>query len=833
MPQNAIRTPKFLDVLFPTLPSTAKNRIVRATHEKGLHTGAQSLSRFAFPSLLKKCAAQPDLRHGKRIHASIIQTGLQFDPFIASSLINMYARCGSLTDAQHVFAQLPQRDAAVWNAMIAGYFHHGCRHEALSLFYQLQLSGVRPDGHLLSILLGGCSANLDLWHGRQVHAFLVRNASDSDSFLGTALIDMYAECGEVTGAYRVFRGMVDKKDASLWNAMIGGFCHNGLWEEGLELFVLMKNWGLELQSTTFSSTLTACSTGEVVAFGEGVHCCLIKLGFELDPYVCTCLLGMYGRCGLLDEARRVLESARSKGTELWNSMISAYVNSSYALDALNVYKQMRLSDIRSDCITISNVLSSCSIVSLLDFGKGVHGELIKRPERNNMMVRGSLINMYMKCGSTEDAGLLFNLGKDWDVIVWGSMIAGYCQNKKYDRALNLFNKLRVKGLDPDSAIIASVASACAGLGFLVLGYQIHGFAIKSGTSFDVFVASALIDMYAKCGLPQLAGIIFSGLPCKNIVVCNSMISGYGRNGLLDESISTLARISQHGLVPDSISISSLLASVSSLAVLEKGKMIHGYQIRNEVICDSHVENALLDMYMKCGCLKYGQSIFDRMHLRNMVAWNTMITGYGHHGYCLKAIGLFEEMKRLRVLPDEATFLSLISSCSHSGLVEEGMAFFRSMSRDYGIGPRMEHYLNMVDLLGRAGRLDEAYCFIKAMPTKAGESVWLCFLSACRAYRHMEFGEIAADHLLKLKPEGSGSFTQLLNFYGEVGLFGKAAKVKLQMKELGLKKNPGCSWIEVKDRIQVFFSSDSSPLITEIHDTLRNLRRSMREEEKFS
>ncbi|XP_073100486.1 pentatricopeptide repeat-containing protein At2g40720 isoform X2 [Elaeis guineensis] len=745
----------------------------------------------------------------------------------------MYAKCGSLTDANHVFVQLPQRDATVWNAMIAGCFHHGCRHEALSLFYRLQLSGVRPDGHSLSIILGSCSSNLVIWHGRQVHAFLVRNALDSDSFLGTALIDMYAKCRQLTEAYRVFHGMVDKKNASLWNAMIGGFCRNGLWEESLELFVLMKNWGLELQSTTFSSILVACSAGEAVTFGEGVHCCLIKLGFEPDPYICTSLLGMYSKCGLLDEARRVLESATSKGIELWNSMISAYVGSSYALDALNVYKQMRLSNMRSDCITISNVLSACSIINLLDFGKGVHGELIKQPELNNMMVQSSLINMYMKCGSTEDARLLFNLTKDWDVIVWGSMIAGYCQNMKYDCALNLFNKLRVKDLKPDSAVIASVASACAELGFLVLGYQIHGFAIKSGTSFDVFVASALIDMYAKCGLPQLAGIIFSGLPYKNIVVWNSMISGYGRNGLLDESISTFAQISQHGLVPDSISITSLLASISSLAALEKGKMIHGYQIRKEVICDGHVENALLDMYLKCGCLKYGQSIFDRMHLRNIVAWNTMITGYGHHGYCLKAIGLFEEMKRLRVLPDDATFLSLISSCSHSGLVEEGMAFLQSMSRDYGIGPRMEHYLNVVDLLGRAGQLDEAYCFIKAMPMEADESVWLCFLSACRAYRHMEFGEIAADHLLKLKPEGSGSFTQLLNFYGEVGLYDKAAKVKLQMKELGLKKNPGCSWIEVKDRVQVCFSGDSSPLIIEIHDTLRNLRRSMREEDKLS
>lgn len=690
-------------------------------------------------------------------------------------------------------------------------------------------SGFRPDGHSLTILLKGCSDNgLEVGVGKRAHACILRNGLELDPFLVTALIDMYAKCGDVAAAFDVFDGSIGKC-VPIWNAMIAGFYRVGEWERSLELFVQMTFEGFAVESATVSSVLMACSVGDAAAFGRGVHCCVVKMGFELHPYVSTSLVVMYGKFGAVGDARRVFYCVPDKRIELWNAMTSVCIGNGFLDEALYVYNRMRLSSMQPDSFTVSNMLSACSTAGLWDVGRSIHGELIKRPKLVNKAVQSSLITMYMKCGSIDNAISLFPSTKDRDLVTWGSMIVGFCQNQNFNEALGLFSRLRAEGLFlPDETIIASVASACTCLECLELGCQIHGLAVKSGAFSDQFVGSAFIDMYSKLGLPQLAGSIFSLLPCKNLVVLNTMISGYGRNGLLHESIGAFSEISELGLLPDSISVTSVLASVSSFAALEKGKMIHGYQVRNGIICDILVENALIDMYMKCGCLSYAQFIFERMPIRNVVSWNTVIAGYGSHGHCMKAIALFEEMGRSEILPDDTTFLSLLSSCSHSGLVEEGQKIFESVRR-YSIVPRMEHYANMVDLLTRAGRLNEAYSFIHDMPVEPDERVWVCLLSACRAYRCSDLGEIAADQLLKLKPRESGSYTQVLNFYGEIGLLEKVAMVRMEMKKVGMTKHPGCSWIEVKDRVEVFYSGDSSSVLTvDIHFMLKGLRKTMTE-----
>ncbi|KAJ0984969.1 hypothetical protein J5N97_003325 [Dioscorea zingiberensis] len=789
------------------------------------------VARFTFPSLLKDIAAKLDLNNGVKVHVRILELGLQFDCHIASSLINMYVRCGSFDYATKVFDQLPQRDVAVWNTMLSGYFHHSRPCDGLVLLARMQLLGFKPDAHSLGILLGACSGFfLDIRRGKEVHAYAFRNAFDGEKILETTLIDVYSKLGGIKEAYRVFNHAVEN-NVLMWNAIIGGFCYNGLSEISLELFVLMINKGCEMKAATFTSVLMSCSIGKFANFGQGVHCCVIKKGHEFDPYVRTSLLTMYAKCGLVNDARKVFYVVQSDGTELWNSMISAYVRNSCVREVLDVYIQMRVAGVRLDSITISNLLSACGNFRLMDFGRKIHGELVKRPELMNMIVQSSLLTMYMKNGDIETADAFFNSNEVEDIVVWGTMISGFCQNKKFDSALGLFHQLMAKGLKPDSTVIASVVSASSSLGCLKLGFQLHGHAIKSGAAADVFVGSGLIDLYAKLNMPDSSECVLRNMAYKNLVVYNSMISAYGRNGLVDESIRVLGEISQQGLSPDSISITSALASVSSAASLSKGKMIHGYQVRKGVLSDALVENALLDMYMKCGCLGYGQRIFNSMTFKNLVAWNTMIAGYGSHGHCFVAFEMFEEMKRFEVSPDGTTFLSLISSCSHSRLVEEGMRIFNSMHRDHGIVPKKEHYANMVDLFSRAGWLNEAYQFIQKMPIEPDESVFLCLLSACRVHRHKNLGELVADHLLNIKPGESGSYTQLLNFYNEIGLFDRAARLRMQMKDKGTKKSPGCSWIEINNRVQVFYSGDSSssPIALIIHETLKNLRTTMRDE----
>ncbi|KAK8937213.1 Pentatricopeptide repeat-containing protein [Platanthera zijinensis] len=792
------------------------------------------VSKFSLPSLLKKCAFRLDVAQGKTIHAVILQLGLYSDPYIASSLISLYSKCHRLADARHVFAQLPHKDTTLWNSMVAGNLHHHRYQDALRFLSQMQLAGCRPDAHSLALLLKACSnGGLGLRQCEQIHGFLFRNAlNHCDAFVLTGLIHVYSRTGRLCRACVVFEGVLDKTPA-IWNSMISGFFYNGLLETSLDFFVLMRSEGFEVRSEIASCVLSVCAVLGAVRFGESVHCCVTKLGFELDSFVCTSMITLYGNVGLMEEAYKLFDAVPDKNVPLWNSMLSALFSNSRASEALVVYDRMRALGVDPDSVTMTNVLSSCGMIGRREVGRKVHALLIKMPELTTMAVQSSLISMYMRTGDVNEAVVLFRSVEEWDVVLLSSMMSGFFQNKRYDHALKLFQQLHSEGfIIRDSGFFASIISVCSAMDWLQLGFQIHSLAMKNGTVYDAFLGSALINMYSKCGLPLSAESVFSATERKSLVVWNSLISGYSRNGLLGESIGAFVRIVQSGLIPDSISITSVLISVSTSAALSKGKMIHAYLVRNGVFGDEIVENSLLDMYMKCGCLGYAKQLFDGISSKNIVACNTMIAGYGFHGECSKAIELFQGMQMFNVVPNGTSFLSLISSCSHSGLVAEGCKFYDSMIKDYGIVPGMEHFANMVDLFSRAGYLEEAYRFIREdMPVEPDERIWMCFLSACRVHRVLNLGEIVVEQLIRRRPEETGSYVQVLNLYGEMELMEKSAAIRVGMRAAGLRKTPGCSWIEVADRVGVFYSGDSSSPV-EVHAALNGLQRVMKLVEDF-
>lgn len=795
-----------------------------------------STSKFTFSSLLKACASLSNLRYGNAIRATIITMGFQFEPYVATSLVNMYVKCGSLCNAVQVFeygshSEALGRDVTFWNSMVDGFFKNGRFEEGIFQFRRMQLSGLSPDGYSLCILLGECDCNFGVRSGKEIHGYVVRNSFDFDSFVITALIDMYSNFGRPMDAWYIFERLQDKKsNIVVWNAMINGFYENGWWRSSLELYSLVKNEGCQLVPSTFSTALAACSRVECLDFGGPVHSDIIKVGFVEEPYVCTSLLTMYANCGLVEDAEKVFYSVANKEVGIWNSMISAYVSNGSTYDALDIYYQMRLSAIPSDSFTISDILVSCSVMELYDFGRTLHAEIVKRPIQNNVAVQSSLLTMYSKCGRLGDALDVFSRMETKDIVAWGSTMSGLSQNRKFKEVLDLFKAMESNDVKPDPDIMATVINSCSGLETTGLGYCIHGFVIKRGLQLDAFVGSALMEIYSEYRQPGLAKAAFSDISDKNLVVWNSLISCYCQNGLSDLSINLLPEIMQHGLYPDSVSITTVVLAISSAAALVKGKAIHAYKIRLQIPDDIQMENAFLDMYMKCGSFVYAERVFHNMSERNLVTWNTMISGYGSHGECFKAINCFNEMRTSGISPNDVTFLSLISSCNHSGLIDEGLNLFQLM-RDYRIEPRMEHYINMVDLLGRAGFLDDAYGFIQNMPIVADQSIWLCLLSACQVHRKLELGELAAHNLLKMDPTKGSNYIPLMKLYLEAGLQDKAANLRSSMRQRGLKKIPGCSWIEVKNKVDVFFSGDSSSKKTmQIYEVLKSLRSNMRKTE---
>ncbi|KAG8390183.1 hypothetical protein BUALT_Bualt01G0057100 [Buddleja alternifolia] len=791
-------------------------------------------SKFTFPSLIKACAYTSHFRYGGTLQSAIIKMGLHFDPYIVTSLIRMYVQCGLFCSALKVFDEMSQcevlcHDVALWNSIVDGYSKNGLFEESFVQFRRMQGLNVKPDGYTLCILLGLCNGFIGITYGKELHGYVVRNGFDDDSFVITAMIDMYSNSSRPMDAWNVFQKLENRCNTAVWNSMINCFRENRFWQNALQLYSLAKSESLEFSSTTFSSVLTACSQGEDMTFASQLHSDVVKTGFESDPYVSASLITFYSKCGFVEDSEKVFYLARDKDKEvgLWNSMISAYVNCCCANDALHIYNQMRLVHVDPDSFTILNTLIACSIIGSYCLSTMFHGELMKRPMKDSVAVQSSLLTMYSKLGNIKDCYKVFGEMKEKDVVAWGSMISGSCENRNFDEASALFKEMGCDGVKPDSNVVASAISACIGHSDGKLGCCIHGLAIKEGLDSDAFTGCSLIEFYSKCGQPEMAKNAFFNVVQKNIVVWNSLISCYSQNGFPEVSVSLLPQIMQNGLRPDPVSITTVLAAVSQMAALLKGKALHGYYIRLQLPREIKVENALIDMYIKSGCFRYARLVFQKLSERDIVAWNSMISGYGSHGECRKSIELFHMMKNSGTPPDEITFLSLISSCNHCGFVDEGLHLFSSM-REHGIEPNMAHYVNIVDLLGRSGRLDEACGFIENMGIAPDRGIWLSLLSACRVHKNVKLGELAARNLIETDPTRGSNYVQLLNLYVEAGLEDKAANLRAIMKEKGLMKIPGCSWIEVKNKVESFFSGDSSsPRIIEIYEILSSLKNNMK------
>lgn len=330
-----------------------------------------------------------------------------------------------------------------------------------------------------------------------------------------------------------------------------------------------------------------------------------------------------------------------------------------------------------------------------------------------------------------------------------------------------------------------------------------------GLDAHLVVTTSILDMYVKFECMGDARRMFNEMGDRDVVVWNSMIAGFVRAGLAAEAMDLFRRLHCEGGERDAMAIPSVLNACGKSGELRRGKEVHGRVMRCLVFdYDVAVNNSLIKMYAKCGCLEDSYKVFSFMGVRrNLVTWSTLISCYGVHGKGKEALALYSEMIEQGFEPNSITFTSILSSCSHSGLVDEGQTVFDSMNRNYGLEPSVEHYACMVDLLGRAGRIREALRLIQDMPMVAAASVWGALLSACAIHHNIEVAEISAHKLFELEPRNSSNYIALCGIYETVGMLDNVAKVRAKMKELDMWKIPGCSWINTKGRTRAFYKGD--------------------------
>eukprot|EP01018_Ginkgo_biloba_P034705 Gb_25843 [translate_table: standard] len=587
--------------------------------------------------------------------------------------------------------------------------------EARSIFKLMDHKSIQVDFDTCFALLQACIVLKTLENGKQIHAHMLKNGIGRNVVLDTKLVIMYAKCGSMVDAHLVFDRML-KHDVSSWTAMIGGYTAHGNWEEAIKLFYQMKSNGIQGDNFVFPIALNACAGLAALQEGKAIHDYIIRSGLESDVFVGSALVDMYAKCGNLESARQVFDKMSRRNVVLWNAMVSCYAQNQQGDEALKLFHQMQIE------------------------------------------------------------------GFEPNVISWTTVIAASARNGCNDEALKLFRRMQLVGIKPNSIAIASVLPACANLAAVQAGKEIHGLLIKCSFESDVFVQSAVIDMYTKCGDIAVGRHVFDKLAQRNLVSWNTMISGYSRNGNAGKAMKLFHEMKEAGVKANVVTIASVLSACATFSALKQGKGIHAYIIRSEFTLDVFLGSSLVDMYAKSGSIENARHVFDKMSQRNVVLWNAMIGGYAMHGHGEEALTLFYQMQQGGINPDKITFTGVLSSCSHAGLLDEGWQYFNSMSQDYHITPSSEHYACMVDLLGRAGHLDEAYNFISNMLMEPDACIWGALLGACRIHGNVKLGERVAEHLFESEPQNAGNYVLLSNIYAAAGRWCDVAKLQKIMKE---------------------------------------------------
>eukprot|EP01018_Ginkgo_biloba_P029526 Gb_22656 [translate_table: standard] len=686
--------------------------------------------------------------------------------------------------------------------------------------------GIVLDFKVYGSLLQACAKTKSLSEGERIHAHLIKTGIEPDVFIENNLVNMYANCGRIEDARQLFVKM-SKPDVVLWNAIIAACFQNGDNEEALKLFQQMHWANVKPSSFIFGNILKACARLAALEQGKQVHNWVIKTGLDSDAFTGSALVDLYSKSGSMEDARQVFEKMPERNRVSWIAMITGYASNGPAEEALSLFHQVQRTGMKPSQFIFSSVLSACASISALEPAKGIHKHIIQTGFESNVFIGSALVDMYAKGGNIEDARNLFDKLPERNIVCWTAMITGYMQSGRGEEAVKLFRQMHGIGMKPNQFTLASITGACASLAALEEGTQIHNQIIKTGYESNVFVCSALVDLYGKCGSVEDARKVFDRMP-KNTVSWNAMISGFAQNGQGEEALKHFCQMQVACIRPNEVTYPSVLSACASLVALGQGMKIHNHTIKTGLEFDVFVGSALVDMYAKCGSIRNAYEVFTNMPERNEVSWNAMISGYAQHGRGKEALHLFEQMQRDGMKPNHITFISVLSACSHVGLVDEGRHYFKSMIQDHNIIPTQDHYACMVDLLGRAGHLDEAKHIINDMPFEPDAVVWRALLGACKIHGNVEIGQRAADCILELKPQDAATYVIMSNIYAVARRLDDAAKVRKLMDERGVKKEAGHSWIEVQNIVHTFIARDRShPQIDEIFAKLEELTERMK------
>ncbi|KAK6775575.1 hypothetical protein RDI58_026576 [Solanum bulbocastanum] len=536
-------------------------------------------------------------------------------------------------------------------------------------------------------------------------------------------------------------------------------------------------------------------------------------------------------------AKKIFSCCENRTLFMYNVMIKGYVKTGQFKKPLFLFDELRIHGLFPDNFTYPFVFKAIGELKMVKGGEKIHGYVLKSGVLFDNYVGNSVLDMYGLFGYVESLNKVFDEMPNRDSVAWNILISGFVRCGRFQHAVVVYKKMRQEsGVKPDEATVVSTLSACTALKSLELGREIHGYVVEE-LEFSLIIGNALVDMYCKCGCLMVAREIFDDMPMKNVICWTSMVSGYVNSGQLDEArklfemspvrdlvlwttmingyvqfncvddaMDLFRSMQMQGIKPDKYTLVVLLTGCAQLGALQQGEWIHDYMKENRITVTAVVGTALIEMYAKCGCIEKSMEIFDELEEKDTASWTSIICALAMSGNTRKALELFSEMEQAGFRPDDITYIGVLSACSHGGLVEEGRKYFHAMSRIHAIQPKLEHYGCLIDLLGRAGLLSEAEGMISQIPNRDNDiivPIYGALLSACRIYGNVDVGERVAELLMEIESYDSSTHTLLANTYASAGRWEDVSKARGTMRDLGVKKSPGCSSIDINGNVHEF------------------------------
>ncbi|KAM0065215.1 putative tetratricopeptide-like helical domain superfamily [Helianthus debilis subsp. tardiflorus] len=622
------------------------------------------------------------------------------------------------------------------------------------------------------------------------------------------------------------------------------------------------NWNTthsSILSNPLLSTLEKCKSMDQM---KQIQTQMIITGLIHDGFAASRLLAFsaLSESRNLDYCKRMLNSLRYPNVFSWNVTIRGCSESQKPEESLLLYVEMlrRSKPVRPDNYTYPFLLKCCAKLSLIRMGVGLIGHVIRLGFDTDVYVHNAVIHMLVSCGELDDAHKVFDESCVRDLVSWNSIINGYVKSGKPWEALRLYRQMYEDGILPDEVTMIGMISCCAQSENLNLGMEFHRYVENNKIKMTVPLVNALMDMYMKCGDMETAERLFNKMTVKTSVSWTTMIAGYSKHGRMDaakklfdempdkdvvpwnaliggyvqtkrfkEALSVFHEMQSTNVYPDEVTMVYCLSACSQVGALDLGTWMHRYIKKHNLSITVGVGTALVDMYAKCGNIETALQLFDELPSRNSLTWTAIIVGLANNGNAHDAISRFNEMIRVGLTPDEVTFLGVLSACCHGGLVHEGREIFTQMTSKFNVSPKCKHYSCMVDLLGRAGLLNEAEEVINNMPIRPDDGVWGALFFACRIHKNIEMGERAGFKLLELDPSDGGIYVLLASMYWEAKMFEKSTEVRKLMRIRGVDKTPGCSSVEVNGRVYEFLIRDKShPQNRDISEVLLHLTKQL-------